>query len=107
MVLSLNFWNRLDVQRIDFRRSAPKHLKWNGRSGKLLNHEDMRFVGRDPNTGKYCCDGRNESKFANVDADTEPEVQAIEVERKKLLGQAEIRKLVYVVSMSDHGFYID
>ena len=70
-----------------------------------MTHEDMRFVGRDPNTGKYCCDGRNESKFATVDADTEPEVQAIEVERKKLLGQAEIPRLV--VSMSDHGFYLD
>ena len=40
-----------------------------------------------------------------VDADTEPEVQAIEVKRKKLLGQAEIPRLV--VSMSDHGFYLD
>ena len=89
MFLSLNDRNIVDVVNIDIRRSAPLNLKWNGREGDprkrgLFNHQALQYIGRDPRTGKYCCNGRNESKFATVDADTESVVQAIEAERRKL-----------------------
>ena len=110
MFLSLNDRNVLNVARIDFRRSAPMNLKWDAKRGKFFNRQAMRFVGRDANTGEYRCNGRNECEFATVEADTEPEVWAINEERIKLEAHAKMNAVEApsVVLEIDcfHGFYI-